>query len=611
MSLNNFIPNDLIMAISGTILHSLWQGAIISILLIVALLFVNSINAKLRSALAYVAMTALLCSSIITFSFLYDNSGNEANIGSEVAANYKAPSAESSLVSYSKESIISMYNSVSQFMDQFYSENFNFIFAFWLVGIIFFTIRMMGGYFYTQRIKHSHTTPIGERWNKTVKQISDNLGVNKPISLFESPLIKQPVVIGYFKPFILIPIGVLTGLPQEQIEAIFAHEIAHIKRADYLLNLFQSAMEILFFFNPAIWWISSVVRKEREYSCDDLAVKLSGNNTTLANALLSIEEKDWEGPLFSVGLGGNKKSLFRRIRRMSEEKNKNIDYQRRLFTLIILISLFTTAILFSRSSVNADDLVSEEIQTNVNYASIGMGSDELVSEKTNSTSVKLKSETDSHDSTKAHKESVKAEHDVHVGHDVHVDLSALEDFDFEFDEEQFEESMANLKEELSKLKDMKFNFDFNFDELHQNWPMELADSVEFHKEMERVKEELATLKDLKIEVGWDKEEFKESMREFKEEMKVHKKEMANLGIEMKELKKEMKILGAFLGEVKQELVKDGYLDSKDDDVDFELSKEKMVVNDLIVSDWLHEKYLKIYKKHYGKELESEVNIHKH
>ena len=178
-----------------------------------------------------------------------------------------------------------------------------------------------------------------------------------------------------------------------------------------------------------------------------------------------------------------------------------------------------------------------------------------------------------------------------------------------FDNEAFEENMAQLGEQLSKLKEMKFNFDFNFDELHHNWPMDHADSAEFHEEMEKVKEELASLKDLKIDVEWDKEEFKESMREFKKEMKKHKKEMANLGVEMKELKKEMKILGAFLGEVKKELVVDGHMDNVNDEVEFMLSKDKMEVNGYTVSEWLHKKYLNIYKKHYGKELENEVSIH--
>ncbi|MEN8194399.1 MAG: M56 family metallopeptidase [Bacteroidota bacterium] len=618
MSLNNFISNDLIIALSGMILHSLWQGALISLLLVVALLFVNKRSAKLRSALAYFAIVGIFVSSTITFSYLYKNNSSESEkvsvSVSEVTLNYAVPSVETSLISYGKENVTKIYNSVSQHMNKFHSANFNFIFAFWMIGMVFLAIRMMGGYFYTQRIKRKHTVPMGSRWSKLAKRIANELGVNKTISLFESPLIKQPVVIGYFKPVILMPIGMITGLPHDQIEAIIAHEIAHIKRSDYLLNLFQSAVEILFFFNPAMWWFSSIVRKEREYSCDDLAVAVSGENTTLANALLSIEEKDWGAQILGVGLGGNKKSLFRRIRRMNEEKNRNIDYQRRLFTLIVLISLFTSAILFSRSSVNMEDVVSDEIQYNENHSTIKVVDDELTSERINSTSVQpaveeatLEPEIENHDSTKTqeHKEHEKIEHDIHV------DLSVLEDLHFEFDEEEFEANMDQLRKDLAKLKDIEFNFDFNFDELEHTWPSELEDSLEFYLEMEKVKEELASLKDLKIDIEWDKEEFKESMREFKEEMKKHKKEMANFSIEMKELKKEMKILGAFLGEVKEELVSDGYIDSIDDEVDLELSREKMKVNDETVSKELHEKYLKLYEKHYGKELEDEVNIHKH
>ena len=298
---------------------------------------------------------------------------------------------------------------------------------------------------------------------------------------------------------------------------------------------------------------------------------------------------------------------------MNDGKNRNVDNQRRLFALIVLISIFTTAVLFS-GAAKLENLNLSETQLNVVHASFGGTSevpdnDELTYQQQNSSAEKPASEnkepnveTEKHDSTKTHQHEESE-------HEIHVDLSALEDLHFEFDNEAFEENMAQLGEQLSKLKEMKFNFDFNFDELHHNWPMDHADSAEFHEEMEKVKEELASLKDLKIDIEWDKEEFKESMREFKKEMKKHKKEMANLGVEMKELKKEMKILGAFLGEVKKELVVDGHIDNENDEVEFILSKDKMEVNDYTVSEWLHKKYLNIYKKHYGKELENEVSMH--
>ncbi len=615
MSLSNFIPDDIIIAISGTILHSLWQGVLISILLAVALLFVNKQSAKLRSALACVAMILFLVSSISTFTHLYNNSANETEkisaLATETTVSENLSHTENDLISYSRVSAVSLYKSASQFVNNFYTEKFNYIFTFWVFGMLFLAFRMLGGFYYTQRIKHRRTIPIAVHWQQRVIRIAESLGVSKTIKLFESPFIKQPVVIGYFKPFILMPIGMITGLPQDQLEAIIAHEIAHIKRADYLLNLFQSVMEGLFFFNPAIWWFSSIIRKEREFSCDDLAIKHCGSRGALSHALLSIEELRGKSPAFSMGLIGNEKSLLGRIRRMNDDKNRNIDNQRKLFAAIMLITLFTTVILFSGASLGVEDGNADLIQPNVHLASFGSASEvpenaELVLEQSNSSSEKESNTMiEEHDSTDAHKQNghAKAEYDIQV------DLSALEDLHIEFDHQQLEESMAHLKEQLGHLKDIKFDFDF--DGLQHSWPMDPADSAEFHKDMKMMKEELASLKDLKIDIKFDKEEFKESMREFKEEMKKHKKEMTNLGVEMKDLKKEMKILGAFITDVKKELVSDGHIDSVDDEVNLLLNREKMVVNDITVSELQHEKYLKLYKKHYGKELENEVNIHKH
>ena len=111
----------------------------------------------------------------------------------------------------------------------------------------------------------------------------------QPVVLLESCLAEVPVVIGYLRPAILIPAGMLTGLPAAQIEAILLHELAHIRRADYLVALAQSAVEGLLFYHPAVWWISGVLRAERENCCDDFAIAIQGDPHAYATALATIE----------------------------------------------------------------------------------------------------------------------------------------------------------------------------------------------------------------------------------------------------------------------------------------------------------------------------------
>ncbi len=137
--------------------------------------------------------------------------------------------------------------------------------------------------------------------------------VSRPVALLESCRVDVPVVIGYFRPVILAPVAVLAGMPAGQVEAILLHELAHIRRRDYLVNLLQAVVESLLFYHPAVWWISSVVRAERENCCDDLVLAARGNAAEYAAALTALEEARWAGEPALAATGGN---LMRRIHRI-------------------------------------------------------------------------------------------------------------------------------------------------------------------------------------------------------------------------------------------------------------------------------------------------------
>ena len=153
-----------------------------------------------------------------------------------------------------------------------------------------------------------------EFWQERLRVLAGRLRISRPVGLLESCLAGVPVVIGHLRPVILMPVGLLTGLPAAQIESILLHELAHIRRYDYLVNMLQTLVEGLLFYHPVVWWISGVIRTEREHCCDDLAVTLSGDAHEYALALANLEQSRWDpSEIALAATGGN---LVKRIRRL-------------------------------------------------------------------------------------------------------------------------------------------------------------------------------------------------------------------------------------------------------------------------------------------------------
>jgi len=189
----------------------------------------------------------------------------------------------------------------------------------WSVGVTLLSARLSGGWALTVRLRRRFVEPVTGAWQTTVERLARRLGIRGGVRLLESSKLEVPAAIGWLRPVVLLPAGLLTGLPADQLESILAHELAHIRRHDYLVNLVQSLIETLFFYHPGIWWISARIRTEREFCCDDLAVSACGNAATYARALAELEEFRSALPrprvprLAMAATGGE---LLRRIRRL-------------------------------------------------------------------------------------------------------------------------------------------------------------------------------------------------------------------------------------------------------------------------------------------------------
>jgi GWxTD domain-containing protein len=186
------------------------------------------------------------------------------------------------------------------------------------------------------RLRRRGLCCASEPWQKRLAGLSAQLRLSRPIRLLESCLVDAPMVLGHFHPLILMPIGLLAGLPAGQIEAILLHELAHIRRYDYLVNVLQRSVEGLLFYHPAVWWISHVIRAERENCCDDVVVATSGNAHQYAVALATLEQNRWSGREPAVAAtGGN---LVKRIRRLLYPKGPNGAWTP-LFAALILMTI--------------------------------------------------------------------------------------------------------------------------------------------------------------------------------------------------------------------------------------------------------------------------------
>lgn len=328
--INQFISDEIIQALGWAVLHSLWQAFAVALLLALAMLGLQKHTAQVRYTAAYVALIIAFGLTIVTFYKIYNNTiyhfSGDVNIFLEEDGRFSVYVPSTSI----------------QFLQRFsdyFNEHIPLIVTVWFIGVAFFILRLLGGLAYIQHLKTAYTSPIPEKWQYLLDELAAQIPVKRSVELLESTLIKVPMVIGHFKPVILLPIGAVNGLSPAQVEAILAHELAHIARHDYLLHLLQSIIEIFFYFNPAVWWISALIRTERENCCDDMAVALCGNQLTYAKALVALQEMSIATPNLAMTFINNKNQLLKRIQRILNQPQNKSDIMEKLTATCLLLAV--------------------------------------------------------------------------------------------------------------------------------------------------------------------------------------------------------------------------------------------------------------------------------
>jgi beta-lactamase regulating signal transducer with metallopeptidase domain len=185
----------------------------------------------------------------------------------------------------------------------------------WLVGMFALSLWRLGGWIAVQRLRVIGTRPLGADVQAMLRRLADRLRLRRVIAIMQSAVVQTPIVTGWLRPVVLLPVSAVTGLTPAQLEAILAHELAHIRRHDYLVNLLQSLVETVLFYHPAVWWASGRMRAERERCCDDMAVALCGDHIGYAEALAAVVAARMPMPALAAGsLGG--RDLLDRIGRI-------------------------------------------------------------------------------------------------------------------------------------------------------------------------------------------------------------------------------------------------------------------------------------------------------
>ena len=270
--------------------------------------------------------------SLSTFIYLYDSAVKGAALGTTITI-----MAEGGFVLENATIVQSFFRKSIEY----FNEHLPLIVTLWLMGMVFFLLRLLGGLIFIQELKIQQHQPLSSKWQTTFQKIHAKFPMKKTVRFVESGLAKTPMVIGYLKPIILFPLGTVNQLTQQEVEAVLAHELAHIYRNDYLLNIIQSFIEIIFYYHPAVWWISANIRTERENCCDDIAVKICGSSITYVKALVILDEIQPTPNLAMLFSSDSKNQLLNRVKRiLNQPQNKFNIMEKFTATCFLLVALF-------------------------------------------------------------------------------------------------------------------------------------------------------------------------------------------------------------------------------------------------------------------------------
>ncbi len=308
-------------ALGWALLHFVWQGLLIALLLAVSLYLFGPAQARARYAMAYIALLACIGLPVREFFLRM----NETHVSKGINALSEVP-------------VHLGFDTSSAWMGIFawIELHLSDMVGVWLICVAALAIRMCMGLLWISAYTQPDRSTSNSLWQSRIDQMSKKFLIRSQVIFRVVDDLKGPVTVGIVRPMILLPSAVLTGMPTDLLEMLVAHEMAHIKRHDYLLNLIQSLIEIILFYHPAVWWISRQIRNNREEIADDLAARVTGEPRRLALALSELANFQFITPqLAQAAHGGN---LMYRIKRLVKPEKRPFNWRSALAILGISAS---------------------------------------------------------------------------------------------------------------------------------------------------------------------------------------------------------------------------------------------------------------------------------
>jgi bla regulator protein BlaR1 len=335
-------------AICWTLVHSLWQGILAAALAGVIIGCTRRLPAVLRYNLLTADGLLFLLAAGSTFYYEMEQAAGPVKAG-PLGATSGAAGASMTVLQPEMLSRSTTAGNIMQQTGDYLNAHAGMITLIWLACLSVQLMRLTGGLYRLSRIRmHSSLlSPPGEYWNERLQALAHRLGIGRTVTLLQSQWVKAPSAFGFLKPSILVPLGMLSQLPPDQVETILLHELAHIRRGDYGVNLLLHLTEAIFFFNPGIRWIASLIRREREACCDDIVLAGTPDRDSYFEALVTFTQwavngQGASGWSYAPQLSGGKTDLLWRIKRMVNQENKKLQVMEKAilsFGLMALVSV--------------------------------------------------------------------------------------------------------------------------------------------------------------------------------------------------------------------------------------------------------------------------------
>jgi bla regulator protein BlaR1 len=582
---NGILPESLTDAIGWTIVHSIWEGIVIGVILFAVLSFIPDSKSRLRYNISVTALCLFFLISIMNLTAeLTISTGISETALAVIQNNTVLDGANGADIPADQNYLTVISFGIISAVGVYLKSNLPLVVTLWFAGMLFFVTRFFGGFSYLKRMKYQDSGFVPAIWQNRLNSFCYKLKLTKPVRLLESAKVNIPVAIGYIKPVILVPIGMLTGFPAKEIEAILAHELAHVVRNDYLVNILQSIAEIIFFYNPALWWISSIIRSEREKCCDDMAVSLCGDSLIFAKALANLEEINAKKYQFALAING-KKNLVTRIKRLFNRQKETTMIEKAMAAGIIGIMLLTSTVFASTLYTNSILSPGSEVETIDNTTtdpSSQNGSEEtdLISGLVESSDLTL-IKTGIRDLYKSPEKLIPAD---------------TSDADKELLKEKKLKLKLKKEEELKRKQEKEFRKQEEIMRLKEKKMRIEEEKMRVEEKEMRKEEEKMRVEETKMRKEEEKMRIEETkMRKKEEQMRIEEKKMRN---EEEVMRKKEAI---FMDKLTGFLFKEGII-KKDEDFSLKLNQDVLYVNGDKQPDEMLQKVKQIYKITWGKEL---------